>query len=479
MRTLFVILGPVLGVLLILFLWISGSGSSAAEQWLEGPLKAIINAHLNGELSFNNLDYQAPGTVHLDNVLLTSGMTDIVSAMRVTLTLADVPRKGKPLRIKDLRVEEPQIRLVREGSGVAGFAKLFKSQSTDQRDQDDEQTRLSEVFEIRRCAISNGRVCFENMPGATVIDGISAEMTVTPQTGWYSIHAAVKRKPHFGMTLIAGINLDTLTLRMDPDAKELVRIDMDLHRDNDKYLPREIAAYVQRHQAQGKLQIALHGVVPIESPAAAKCELTLRLDGAQFSVDQFTMPLKLVEGRAQYDQNKMVFSVNAECLEGKLTAEGNVDVQQATASVGVAIIKPLDLKRTIAETPRINYAGLLAGELDLHRKGGSLSGKGRLEITNAEFQHLLAGLSDNVLVETMGNDVASVDLDVHDDRVVLKNLRIEIASAEMRGGGEVRFDETLDITLAIRPLGLGRILGLVTERFEKTIRGSVRDLEIE
>ena len=108
-----------------------------------------------------------------------------------------------------------------------------------------------------------------------------------------------------------------------------------------------------------------------------------------------------------------------------------------------------------------------------------MSGKGRLEITNAEFPHLLAGLSDNVLVETMGNDVASVDLDVHDDRVVLKNLRIETASAEMRGGGEVRFDETLDITLAIRPLGLGRILGLVTERFEKTIRGSGRDLKIE
>ena len=479
MRTLFVILGPVFVVLFFLLLWISRSGSSAVEQWLEGPLKAIINAHLNGEFSFNNLDYQAPGTVHLDNVLLTSGMTDIVSATRVTLTLADVPRKGKPFRIKDLRVEEPQIRLVREGSGFTGFAKLFKSQSTDKHDQDYEHTRLSEVFEIRRCAISNGRVCFENMPGATVIDGMSAEMTVTPQTGWYSIHAAVNRKPHFGMTLIAGINLDTLTLRMDPDAKELLRIDMDLHRDNDKYLPREIAAYVQRHQAQGIMQIALYGVVPIESLTAAKCELMLRLSDAQFSVDQFTMPLKLVEGHAQYDQNKMAFSVNAECLDGKLTAEGRVDVQQATASVGVKIINPLDLKRTIAETPRINYAGLLAGELNLYRKGGSLSGEGRLEITKAEFQHLLAGLSDNVLIETMGNDVASVDLDVHDDRVVLKNLRIETASAEVRGGGEVRFDETLDITLANRPLGRGRILGIVTERFEKTIRGSVRDLEIE
>ena len=95
-----VFIAVALAVLVILIVWVSRKGSSLPEQLLQSPLKAIINAHLNGELKFDNVDDEAPGTVRLGNVLLVSGTTDIITARRITLMLSEIPSKGQPIRVK-------------------------------------------------------------------------------------------------------------------------------------------------------------------------------------------------------------------------------------------------------------------------------------------------------------------------------------------------------------------------------------------
>src|SRR5262245_58455342 len=85
------------------------------EKWIGQQIVAIVNTFLVPQLSFDDLRYKAPASVHLKRVALRSpDGTKVLEMNGFGIVLAETPSIGKPVVIEKVVIDRGRINLIRD-----------------------------------------------------------------------------------------------------------------------------------------------------------------------------------------------------------------------------------------------------------------------------------------------------------------------------------------------------------------------------
>ncbi|MEO6436954.1 MAG: hypothetical protein ABIP55_14505 [Tepidisphaeraceae bacterium] len=332
--------------------WHAGrEGSSTIEQWLAGQIQLVADACLVPKLTFTDLDYQFPATVHLKQLRVTAedpshpGKTiDILGAESAELELTEMPRVGQPIRIASIVLKKPLFQAVRAGAGSAkliGFSQLMKETgelTTQPSDVVTVAPKISGFLQVRHVELVDGKLVSDpRLPGVPpmVLDRINTKMAIEREAGgWYALHTRIAREPVFELSIAGRLNLDTFVAR---DAT--VTLKAQVGREHDGYLPSEMQAFLKTHEVQGVLEAKLTGELPLLDPGRGSMEAIVALRDANASVGDFRLPIRSLEMRAALSDGRMkLSSLRVEALRGTAEVTGTLRMNSALdADVKVAI----------------------------------------------------------------------------------------------------------------------------------------------
>jgi len=113
-RTLLIAILVVVGALIAggAALWyrVGESGTSDLEQWLGRQVVGIIEAHITPRVAFESVDYQAPKTVVVTGLDVSTNGTSLITVKRLLLELAPLAGTAT-LAIESPRLDEVRLTL--------------------------------------------------------------------------------------------------------------------------------------------------------------------------------------------------------------------------------------------------------------------------------------------------------------------------------------------------------------------------------
>src|SRR5688500_15643202 len=145
---------------------------------LRSKLQAMVDSKLNARLEMGRVIYVFPYGLRVIDAKLVTTAGDVerltlLEIPKLEIALAKLPFGSGPLVIRELVLHEPAIHLINTDSGLVGRKGLVKGEehapndTSPQRDDsskrgDAPETKLSEMFELRRVAIVNGQFVYED-----------------------------------------------------------------------------------------------------------------------------------------------------------------------------------------------------------------------------------------------------------------------------------------------------------------------------
>jgi len=348
------------------------------HDWIGRQLIAITNTYLVPQLSFKTLTYTAPGTVKLGTAKLTApDGTDVIDVAQLTLTLAQTPRSGRPLQIEIIEIVGGKLHLIRDQSpqtstptestprpgestqtddepelrnladygelrfALRGLSPFLKSQLDAANAQAAQQqalpanessvytpqTKLSDVFVLRRVTLTDCAIEYDPSDGtpSTIIDGITAEIIIRPETdgndqhaneqGWYAVNIVTSRPPVSTITIDAEINIDTLDFRL-----HTLDIAITLDAYSTRSLPGTLQRLVTQHgvRANANLRVAGHG--NLEDPASIHADAVITLDECSAILGEYRVPIERLVATTQLRGLNAETAIDAVIAAGTLRA---------------------------------------------------------------------------------------------------------------------------------------------------------------
>jgi hypothetical protein len=329
-------------------------GSSTIEKWISSQLQTIANSYLNPKLSFDDLDYQYPGTVKLKNLRLTAndprhpGKTiDILGTEGATVVLGEVPSVGKPIVIQKITLNKPLFQAIATGPGektFVGFSGLVKQGVVKAATQPASPTRtkLSEVFQMRLVELIDGKIVYDPQIVGTqpmVLDEINTRLDVIPgDAGDYTVKVGFNRKPVFGLDVGMKLNLDTMYAS---DVK--INLTASLSSANHSYLPPQVQKVLAEHEVRGELAVRVRGELPLNDYQKGDVLATIELTDANMRLGEYRLPCDEFVLQTKLKDNKVLLPVlRINALHGQLTAGGEVTLNNqldSTMALQVADMK--------------------------------------------------------------------------------------------------------------------------------------------
>ncbi len=355
-----------------ILIWQVGlAGSGGVEKWIGLQLKSIANSYIKPELSFDDIDYEYPGTVRLKSLRIAApdpanpGRTiNIISAAEATITLAEIPRVGKPIRIAKVVFDQPAVQFVSDENGkLIGFSDLvkpevIKASTKPAAASKPSEKKLSDIFEIRMIRLNDGKVVYDpRIPGTEpmVLDHIWTETDVDPVAdGAYDLAIGMNRQPLFSLDARGRFNLDTLEF-----TNSAIKLDGYIGQNRQAFLPPQLQKLIEQYKVEGKLSAHLTGSVPLKDIRAADVGFDSRLTRANITTDEFKLPIQRFDIDAQMKNRKLVISsVTLKALKGSLEANGIVKLNRRLDSdLNVAVknmlIDDLFVTPGTAEKPKL------------------------------------------------------------------------------------------------------------------------------
>lgn len=504
----------VVGVLALRTLGPGGGGLGGAanrlEEWIGSQLVGIANSYLVPQIGFDGLDYEAPGTVHLDGVTLTApDGVQLLELGRMTVTLAQIPKIGQPIVIERINLEHPTFRLLREvqADGTAGLKGLSPIvRATPGHDESvDEAFRLSNVLRLRRIEIHDGAVLYDHGDGSSPmsISGVTTTITAAPRAdepGWYALDIDSAVGPLARLALVGLVSLDTLEVRIDRLA-----FSGDLSGQGRTILPPPVQALLTEYEARGTLDIEASGSLALNDPLAGTLTATLRLRDAHVAAGDYQVPLETLDAEATLGSRMATLtSLRAQLLGGAATMHGDIELTDASMPTHLYwTIEGVELRDLLRAGASENAPPKLAGKLEgtgalttrLTDARGSLAGTGEMHVREGRLLAIpgLTQLAD--VMHTMSPDAASGALEHKADVAFsLGPNGADVTSSEVvtdflaaRGTGAIGFDGSLDLSINAGPMeklqsllgGLGDVLGAMTDRLMKyRIGGTIAAPEV-
>lgn len=139
--------------------------SYALAPFLRHRLQEMVGTYLNADLRIGHLRYHFPyGVTVTDAALVTHGPdgqpVELIKAASIDLRLAELPHHDKPLVIQRLIFRDPQVNLIRmPQGGIVGEQGLLKPDALKHKETN---KRLSDMFRLRRFALTGGKVVYED-----------------------------------------------------------------------------------------------------------------------------------------------------------------------------------------------------------------------------------------------------------------------------------------------------------------------------
>lgn len=472
-----------------------GEGSGYVEAWVGKQLRAVAGEHLHPELMFSDLDFEYPYTVTLRDVVLRSTETNILETQRLRLTLAETPRAGQPIRIERIEIDRPTVRLLRDEAGrLIGYGDLVKS--SEERAENTETPRLSEIFDIRLITLREGSIEYREsaFDEPMVLDDITLDLTADPdEAGWHALACTLEREHFFQLVLEGRLSLDDGLLDL-PTA--LVRTALDP--DAAHHLPPSLQAFVREYDMRGRVEMNLSGLFSLDDLAASRGELEIEVNAARFVFGDYVLPVETIDLRAALSERRVDIEYFIAGLlggivevRGELGLDDDAPLWLMYEAAGLRVQEAL--RRTV-EIPRyagrVDFEGTVEGMLA--RAQETLDGQGALRLTEGRLMNLpiigqLARML-NIRRETDGRDHGEARFRFDTQQLLLRELRVRSGLLAARGEGELAFDAAINFRLNAGPLerlqdslgGFGELFGQLTDRLMTyRVRGTWTDPRIE
>lgn len=300
------------------------------QQWIGGQVQSICDAYLKPRLTFSQLRYEYPGTIHLQHLRLTAddpaspGHTiDILQTRQATVQLAEIPRIGRPIQIQRIVLDHPLVRVVALSPGsnrFVGFSDLLKS-STSNASQPP-QVKLSDYFQMRQVRLIDGSIIYDTRAPREPpmeLGHIQTQLAIVPAgEGWYALQTSLKRPPDVDIAVAGQLNIDTLALR-----KLDLNLTAQLEPEQLQYLPPQLQQVLQKHRVQGQLDVALSGALPILDYAGGDLAAQVTMRDARLDVGDYNLAVNWMRLKAHLADGKIhVDSMNLSALDGQADLRG-------------------------------------------------------------------------------------------------------------------------------------------------------------
>jgi len=499
--------------------WFTSLFRDSAEQiekWVGNQIIAIVNDHLEPELHFAQIDYQAPKTVVLSSVRLTTAQTDFIAADSLTIELAEVPRRGQPIVIQSVSLTRPAVKLIERDDGeLLGFSEMVAGQGGRER-EDGGSTRLTDVLRIRHIAIEDGVIEYQQTGHPPMmLDQISVAMDTTPDQpesvvtgidddapapvqpadateltakpavpgsddpGWYALNFSINRAPIAEITCNGHININTPTIQFG-DTNVALRLKPGEY----EILPPQLQSLVKTHEVHGDLSAHLTGLLPLKQPMAGSVKLKAELADGRMAFGEFVLPIKRTTIRSYLHNNQLTITpLTAELLGGVLNATSTIRGNAARTMVFSLNVDGVDIReilRNPASDAPPKYAGIvnteINGNMALANPKQSLSGAGRTTITEGRLVNIpvIGGLLRQMDAALGGkaDHTLETNLTLNGDHIALSNIKVVAGANAARGDGEVYFDRHINFRFNGGPLErvqglfgkIGEAIGSVTDK---------------
>ncbi len=473
-------------------------GSGSIEKWIGVQLQSIVNSYINPQLSFEDIDYEYPGTVRVKNLHIDApdpanpGQNiSIISASGATITLAEIPHVGKPIRISKVILDQPAVLLVSGGKGrLIGFTDLVKPDviKTTASSRPSEK-KLSDILEIRMIRLNDGKVVYDpRIAGAEpmVLDHIWTETDVDPATdGAYDLAIGLNRQPLFSLDARGRFNLDTLEI-----SNMAVQLDGYVGRDREAFLPPQLQKVIEQYKVEGKLNVQFTGSVPLKDIRSADVGFNSRLTRANITTEEFKLPIQRFDIDAQMKNRQLTLSsVSLKALKGSLEASGTVKLNRRLDSKLNVVVEGMhidDLFVTLGTAEKPKLAGRLNANMNavvpvsalIVRLAPESTASTRLAMLDPELReplpfkwgegqiHLDKGRLVNVpVIEQLSRAIAKtaslmtfkrkaqptekadVAFDFMGDQIKISEFTYAGEIVAARGNGAIALDQRLDLTM--------------------------------
>ena len=189
----------------------------AIESYAQEQIELIARDNLGPKLSFDDLEYRFPYSIAMINPKLSSDDVVIMSADQIEITLAEIPRSGKPVLLQDVIFSKLKIRLQENKEGViVGYSNFIVDNG--QLLDDGGSTKPSDFLRMRSVDINDGIFEYANASGRVMdLDQIDLVLDASldeSQPGLYRFNSSVKRVGVFELLLKGAINLDSGMTRL-------------------------------------------------------------------------------------------------------------------------------------------------------------------------------------------------------------------------------------------------------------------------
>ena len=357
--------------------------TASGRHWVGEALVSIVDLWLVPEVQLGGFSLEGPTTARLDDLqLIAFDGRPILEVAHLTVTLADVPTEGEPLRIGRLSLDRPVVHLRPDpdqlGFVPLGFSPLLESAPLEDPTIVDAHLRPSKVLELRFVEIIDGTVMVEDGDQTVLeIDGISLKLEADPSatpagTPGHHAHIVFGHPPGVVVELDGHLDLDNRVgwLEQGDIAVEL----------SDPALVAKLTPKLQKllkqHELSGQLSGHLTGRFDFTNPLASKAELSLEANDVHGAAGAWRLPIEHGVLQAEFANGLAHIShATTDMLGGRLSLS-QADVAMAEAQVALAgdvQLEDLHLNR------------LLRVGTDDPVRQSVLSGSGRLFVSSEEL----------------------------------------------------------------------------------------------
>jgi hypothetical protein len=480
-------------------------GETRLLDYLGAQVVGIANTHLVPELSFETIRYDPPYTLSLGGVRLTApDSTRVLDLGKMTVTLAETPRVGQPLRIASLTMSNGAVNLIRDpaSGGLRGLSPIVEPRPERERTTEAKpEFRLANVLVLNKIVVEGIDLVYDAGDGASPmrLDALSANLDIIPATdageGWYELKLASGRQPGLRLDLDGRINIDSFDLALNR-----VTADAQLNSETATTLPPQLSALIAQYQLRGAMRANASGRIALLDPANAELSVDASLDDGRGVFGEYQIPIKSLNLKADMASGVLdLRSLNVTALGGELGADGRV-VLDGDASVQWNL-RGMRLRELLAARPTDQppkMAGVVTStgrvRFPVAEPRAGLSGAGQIDVKEGRLVNIPV-VSDVVkLMEVTGltggvnfNDTFSSPMTLSPRGVKLENFDFRTPAVHARGSGTIAFDGGLDFSINGGPLEsiqnklgkFGSILGKVTDQFVTyRVRGSLAEPKV-
>ncbi|MFG0256612.1 MAG: hypothetical protein ACF8GE_01785 [Phycisphaerales bacterium JB043] len=502
--------------LLATVLLISIFARGGLDNWLFQQVVAITQTYLVPEIDVDEFRYEAPNLFVMDTVAFNAPSSTrrttgprVVQADSFSLTLAETPSIGSPIKIEDITIVNGRLRLLRDPDNenvvFQGLVPFAKTANFRDQEQVDDNAKLSNILRIKTITLEN--FAFEYDPGLgqppMLLEGINVTLDASETVEeegrtWHMLNCLIDRAPLFTIDLKGRVDLDTFNAEIFPST-----ITMTLDENSRSILPPEIQQYAVDHDARGNIAISLEGSLDARDIPASDLSVSVTLEDLNVSLDKYRVPITRGQIIASLsDGIATVSPLSLDFLGGNVSVEAQADMTMPSLPAGatwtIADLRLEDFLNSHTEGEGPRMAGRIAtqGNVTMAAKDGmgSLAGSGTFNLTEGSLVGI-PGISDilNLVRETAGWETGGADtvdatFDITGQGINLTEFQYDSDVIAAEGSGWLNFNQTLDLAVAGGPVKaltnrLGRVGALISDITTGAVRyaitGTFKEPEIE